>query len=198
MNPWRDVPTLAGAHVTLRPLVRDDRSALLEAFSDGFEQSFATLVPGPDTIDPWFDVIEQETKAGRVIAFTVVDVGGRVAGTTRLLRMNQRHRRVEIGGTLYAGRVRRTGLNTEAKRMLLGHAFDRLGCLCVQLRTDYLNRDSRRAIERLGARQDGVLRGHMVLGEHRRDTVVYSILEHEWPGVRRNLDQLLRSRVGDG
>ena len=76
--------------------------------------------------------------------------------------------------------------------MLLGHAFDVLGCLCVQLRTDFLNRVSRRAIERLGARLDGVLRGHMTLGEHHRDTAVYSILSHEWPGVRRNLDQLLR------
>ena len=97
---------------------------------------------------------------------------------------------------LYAARVRRTGLNTEAKRLLLAHAFDTLGAACVQLRTDFLNLASRRAIERLGARLDGVLRGHMLLGEHRRDSAVYSIIEHEWPGVRRHLDTLL-ARVED-
>ena len=189
---WRDPPILAGRHVTLRPLERADRAALLEAFADGFNGTFATTVPGPDTIDGWFDLIDREREAGRAMPFTVIDAEGRVSGTTRFMRMSERHRRVEIGGTLYAARVRRTGLNTEAKRMLLGHAFDALGCLCVQLRTDFLNRVSRRAIERLGARLDGVLRGHMTLGEHHRDTAVYSILSHEWPGVRRNLDQLLR------
>lgn len=191
MSAWQDTPTFAGRHVMLRPLVRADRAELLETFSDGFQGSFATVVPGPDTIDGWLDQIAREQDAGRVRAFTVVDAAGRVSGTTRFLRMSERHRRVEIGGTLYAARVRRTGLNTEAKRLLLTHAFEVLGCLCVQLRTDFLNQESRRAIERLGARQDGVLRGHMLLGEHRRDTVVYSILAHEWPGVRRHLDRLL-------
>ena len=189
---WRDVPTLAGRHVTLRPLDRADRAALLEALADGFNGVFATTVPGPDTIDGWYDMLDREREAGRALPFAVLDADGRVSGTTRFMRMSERHRRVEIGGTLYAGRVRRTGLNTEAKRLLLGHAFDALGCLCVQLRTDFLNRASRRAIERLGARLDGVLRGHMTLGEHHRDTAVYSVLAHEWPGVRRNLDQLLR------
>ena len=101
--------------------------------------------------------------------------------------MSERHRRLEIGGTLYAGRVRRTGLNTEAKLLLLGHAFDALGCNVVQLRTDWLNHASRKAIERLGAKLDGVLRGHLVMPGHVRDTVVYSILAGEWPGVRSNL-----------
>jgi RimJ/RimL family protein N-acetyltransferase len=103
---------------------------------------------------------------------------------------------VEIGNTLYAPRVRRTGLNTEAKQMLLGHAFEVLGVHCVQIRTDALNHTSRRAIERIGAKQDGILRGHQVMhdpdyGERRRDTVVYSILDIEWPGIRRHLDALL-------
>ena len=191
MNPWRDVPTLVGRHVTLRPLARDDRAALLEAFGDGLEGTFATIVPDAASIDGWYDAIERETAAGRMLPFVVLDHSGRVSGTTRFMRMAERHRRVEIGGTVYASRVQRTGLNTEAKRLLLAHAFDVLGASCVQLRTDFLNRRSRAAIERLGARMDGVLRGHMSLGEHKRDTVVYSILEHEWPGVRRNLDLLL-------
>jgi N-acetyltransferase len=187
---WRETPTLAGRHVTLRPITRDDRGALLEAFI-GLENSFATMVPNEATIDGWYDRLERESAAGRVSAFAVLDAEGRISGTTRFLRMSEPHRRVEIGGTVYSPRVQRTGLNTEAKRLLLTHAFEVLDVLCVQLRTDFLNRQSRTAIERLGAKLDGVLRGHMILGEHRRDTVVYSILDHEWPGVRRNLDALL-------
>jgi len=193
MSVWTEVPILAGLHVSLRPLVRADRAGLLEAFI-GLDDLFTTTVPNEATIDGWFDQLEREHAAGRALPFAVLDRDGRVSGTTRLMRMSERHKRVEIGGTIYAGRVQRTGLNTEAKRLLLGHAFEMLGCHCVQLRTDFLNRASRKAIERLGARMDGVLRGHLILdGGHLRDTVVYSILAHEWPGVRRNLDRLLAS-----
>ena len=192
MSAWRGAPTFVGRHVTLRPLSRDDRAALLEAFADGLENTFATLVPAPDTIDAWYEGIEREAAAGRMMPFTVLDADGRVAGTTRFMRMTERHRRIEIGGTLYARRVQRSGVNTEAKRFLLSHAFESLGCQCVQLRTNVLNRRSRAAIERIGARMDGVLRGHMITPEgHSRDSVVYSILAHEWPQVRRNLDALL-------
>ena len=194
MNVWRETPTLAGRYVTLRPLHRNDRAALLEAFA-GLEV-FTTFVPRPATIDGWFDQIEIDAAAGRVLPFTVLDADGAVAGVTRFMRMSERHRRVEIGGTVYARRVQRTGLNTEAKRMLLAHAFDVLDANCVQLRTDVLNHASRRAIERLGARLDGVLRGHLILGDHLRDSAVYSILAHEWPGVRRNLDQLIARYAG--
>jgi RimJ/RimL family protein N-acetyltransferase len=190
-DAWTRTPTLFGTWVTLRPLIRNDRDAILEAFATGLENSFATIVPDPASIDGWYDRLESDQMAGRALPFTVVDRNGRVAGVTRFLRMNQAHRRVEIGGTVYAPRVQRTGLNTEAKSLLLGYAFDQLGCRCVQLRTDFLNRASKRAIERLGARQDGVIRGHMIAGDRLRDTVVYSILDHEWPGVRRNLHALL-------
>lgn len=192
MSAWREPVTLTGEHVTLRPLARSDRTALLEAFGDGLENTFATIVPNEATIDGWYDQIERETAAGRMLPFVVLDRAGRVSGTTRFMRMAEKHRRLEIGGTVYARRVQRTGLNTDAKRLLLGHAFDALGCQCVQLRTNWLNRPSRIAIERLGARMDGVLRGHMITPEgHSRDSVVYSILAHEWPQVRRNLDALL-------
>ena len=191
MTAWRETPTLAGEHVTLRPLARADRDALLDCFV-GLAGSFATMVPNSDTIDGWYESLEAQHAAGRALPFTVLDGQGQVAGATRFLRMNPAHRRVEIGGTLYAPRVQRTGLNTEAKRLLLSHAFDTLDCQCVQLRTSWLNRQSRAAIERLGARMDGVLRGHMLTAEgHLRDTVVYSILRHEWPQVRRNLDAML-------
>ena len=194
MSVWREMPTLVGRHVTLRPLHRDDRAALLEAFAD--LDQFTTFIPKLATIDGWYDRLEAEAAAGRALPFTVLDASGSVAGVTRFMRMIEPHRRVEIGGRVYARRVRETGLNTEAKRMLLTHAFDVLGTNCVQLRTDFLNHASRRAIERLGARLDGVLRGHLILGEHLRDTAVYSVLAHEWPGVRRNLDQLM-TRYGD-
>lgn len=194
MSLWRHVPTLSGKHVTLTPMAREDREGILAAFAVGFEDAFNTTVPNPATIDAWYDRIEQERDAGRGFPFTVRDADGVIAGTTRLMRMAERHRRLEIGGTVYARRVWRTGLNTEAKRLLLTHAFDVLDCNCVQLRTDFLNRRSRAAIERLGARMDGVIRGHLILDGHYRDSVLYSIIRHEWPGVKRNLDALIAER----
>jgi len=197
VNPWREVPTLPGRHVTLRPMVRADRAGLLQAF-EGLRQLFHTTVPDDASIDAWMDRIENDVAAGRGLPFTVLDAEGRISGATRFLRMSRTHRRVEIGGTLYAPRVQRTGLNTEAKYMLLRHAFEVLDVNCVQIRTDFLNQASRRAIERLGARFDGVLRGHMILNGHHRDSVVYSILAHEWPGVRRNIELLMARYEGEG
>lgn len=197
MSAWRTTPTLTGRHVTLRPLDRADRDAIVAAFATGLDGVFATIVPDDATIDGWYDRIEAERAAGRAMPFTVLDADGVVAGVTRFMRMSEANARVEIGGTVYARRVQRTGLNTEAKRLLLGHAFDVLGCQCVQLRTNFLNRASRTAIERLGARLDGILRGHMKLADgSMRDSVVYSILAHEWPQVRLNLDSQL-ARHGD-
>jgi len=196
VSAWREVPTLAGRHVTLRPMLRADRAALLHAF-EGLHQLFHTTVPDEASIDPWMDRIEGEAAAGRALPFTVLDGEGRVSGVTRFMRMSEGHRRLEIGGTLYAPRVQRTGLNTEAKLMLLRHAFEVLEANCVQIRTDFLNHASRRAIERLGARMDGVLRGHLILKGHLRDSVVYSILAHEWPGVRRNIELLMARYEGE-
>ncbi len=195
MSAWREAVTLSGRHVTLRPLSRRDRDAIVAALAD-VGPSFATIVPDATTIDRWYDAIEGQVAAGRALPFAVLEANGAVAGVTRFLRMNEAHRRVEIGGTIYAPHVQRTGVNTEAKRLLLAHAFDILGCQCVQLRTNVLNRASRTAIERLGARLDGTLRGHMVTPEGEvRDSAVYSIMAHEWPQVRRNLDQLMRGEA---
>jgi RimJ/RimL family protein N-acetyltransferase len=195
VSAWTETPTLVGRHVTLRPLARQDRDAIVEGFR-GLEL-FTTTIPGEATIDRWYDRIEGEQAAGRVLPFTVLDAEGRISGVTRFMRMSRGHRRVEIGGTVYAPRVQRTGLNTEAKRLMLEHAFEVLDCNCVQLRTDFLNFASRRAIERLGARLDGILRGHLILNGHLRDSAVYSILAHEWPGVRRNLELLMARYDGD-
>jgi len=190
---WTETPTLAGKRLTLRPLSTDDRDALIAAASDGrLWELFYALVPSAETIDGWMAYTFREQEHGRSQTFVVLDDGGRVVGSTRYLRMNPANRRVEIGGTFYAKSVQRSGINTEAKLLLLGHAFDTLGCVCVQLRTDWLNKASQRAIERLGAKKDGVLRGQRVMPDGRvRDTMVYSILDHEWRGVRQNLETML-------
>lgn len=198
-SPWRETPTLAGKHVTLRPLARADRDAIVATFATGLDYAFATMVPAEDTIDAWYDKLAVERDAGRALPFAVLDAAGAVAGVTRYMRMAPAHRRLEIGGTVYAPRVQRTGLNSEAKRLLLDHAFEVMNCFCVQLRTAWHNRQSRTAIERLGARLDGVLRGHMIAPDgHHRDTVVYSILAHEWPGVRIALDRRLAHYEDNG
>jgi RimJ/RimL family protein N-acetyltransferase len=192
METWAAIPDLWGANVGLRALVESDIPALLEAFADNPPLPM-TIVPGPATIGPWFDKLMREKAAGRVFPFTVLDAEGRVSGTTRYLRMSPAHRRLEIGGTLYARRVQRTALNTEAKFLLLRHAFETLGCNVVQLRTDVLNARSRTAIERLGAKPDGILRAHMIMpGGRVRDTVVYSIVAAEWPAARERLEGLMR------
>ena len=193
MNDWKTTPTLTGRHMTLRPLAREDRDAILSASADGrLWELFYTAAPGPETIDRWLDAAFAEREQGRGMPFAVLDAEGAVAGTTRFLRMNPGNRRVEIGGTFYAKRVQRSGVNTEAKLLLLAHAFETLGCVCVQFRTDWFNKASQRAIERLGAKRDGVLRGQRIMADGRvRDTVVYSILDHEWRGVRQNLEMLL-------
>ena len=115
-----------------------------------------------------------------------------MAGATRYLNMQLEHRGLEIGGTWYGLEFQRTAVNTESKYLLLGYAFERLGCIRVQFKTDLCNTRSQRAIERLGARREGVLRNHMILPDGRyRDSVYYSILESEWPGIKRRLEGFL-------
>ena len=191
MEAWTAIPDLWGRKVGLRALVDSDKPDLLAAFADNPPLP-VTVVPGPATIDAWFDKLMAEKAAGRAYPFTVLDADGRVSGATRYLRMSPPHRRLEIGGTLYARRVQRTALNTEAKFLLLRHAFEAMDCNVVQLRTDLLNGRSRTAIERLGATPDGVLRAHLVMPDGRvRDTAVYSVVAAEWPAVRTRLEGLM-------
>ena len=198
MTDWRTAPIFSGRHMTLRPLSPDDRDALAAAAAadDLWDLSYASVSQMKDP-DAFLARAFAERDSGRSVPFAVLDRDGAVCGTTRFMRMNPPHRRLEIGGTFYATRVQRTGVNTEAKLSMLGHAFDVLHCRCVQIRTDALNLRSQAAIERLGATRDGVLRGHQVMPDGRlRDSVVYSILDREWPAVRRNLRFLL-ARHGD-
>ncbi len=194
MSDWRAAPTLVGGVVTLRPLTIDDRDALVAVASeDGLWNLFYANVSQLKDADTWFASVMAERDYGRMMPFAVI-VDGKLVGTTRFMRMAPQHRRLEVGGTFYAPSVQRTGVNTQAKRLMLGHAFDTLRCQCVQFRTDALNLRSQAAIERLGAKKDGVLRGHQIVDGRLRDSIVYSILEREWPGVRANLDYLLEHR----
>jgi RimJ/RimL family protein N-acetyltransferase len=134
--------------------------------------------------------------AGSMLPFAVLDAAGTPVGMTTCMNIDAVHRRVEIGSTWYAGRTQRTALNTECKRMLLAHAFEALDCIAVEFRTHRFNTQSRRAIERLGAQLDGILRAHQRSPNGAlRDTAVYSITAAEWPAVKAHLDwQLQRPR----
>lgn len=193
---WTDTPTLVGRHMTLRPLVAEDAPALAVAAADGdqTELFFANVMTFSDP-EAAVAAMLAERDYGRAMPFAVETPSGDVVGCTRLMRMSRQHRRVEIGGTFYAKSVQRSGVNTEAKLLLLAHAFDVMGCNVVQIRTDWFNRRSQAAIERLGAKRDGVLRNHQLMPDGRlRDLVVYSIIASEWPGVRQNLKFLLSRR----
>lgn len=188
-DPWSDLPVLEGQCVLLRPMERADGPAIVEAASDGrLWELFYTSVPSADEIDAYLDSAEQERTFGRAMPFVVIDkASGRVVGATRYMRMKPDALRLEIGTTFYAQSVQRGPINSETKLLLLTHAFEAMNCQCVQLRTDALNFQSQQAIERLGAKKDGILRNHSILKARVRETVVYSILAHEWDGVKRNL-----------
>ena len=194
---WQAV-ALAGQHVRLVPLSPDHHDALIAAASDGELWEFwCASVPEPDRMEA--EIVRRLAlqAAGSMLPFTVLaESDGTPVGMTTFMNIDRAVPRLEIGSTWYARRVQRTALNTEAKLLLLGHAFDGLGCIAVEFRTHALNQASRRAIERLGAKPDGVLRGHRrakdgTLG----DTAVYSVTASEWPAVRSHLRwQLARPR----
>lgn len=190
---WRDQLALEGKHVLLRPMMREDGPAIVEAASDGrLWELFYTHVPSSDEIETWLDTAMAQKAYGRSMPYVVIDRrDGRLVGSTRYLRMNQLALRLEIGATFYAQSVQRTPINSECKLLLLTRAFEEMGCQCVQIRTDFFNFASQRAIERLGAKRDGVLRNHAFMRGRMRDIVVYSILSTEWEGVKRNLQMRL-------
>ncbi len=190
---WADIPILEGEHVTLRPMVRADGPAIVEAASDGrLWELFYTHVPSADEIETWLNTAMEQRDYRRAMPFVVIDKrDGRLVGSTRYLRMNKPALRLEIGATFYAKSVQRSPVNSECKLLLLSRAFEEMGCQCVQIRTDYFNFASQRAIERLGAKRDGILRNHAFMRGRMRDIVVYSILAHEWEGVKRNLQMRL-------
>ncbi|RAI04171.1 N-acetyltransferase [Acuticoccus sediminis] len=188
--------TLSDTHVTLAPLEHAHHDGLVEAAQTGeLWRLWYTTVPSPEGMTAEIDRRLKLQEAGSMVPFTVFGADGRIEGMTTYMNVDRANQRVEIGSTWYASRVHRTPLNTQAKRLLLGHAFEVLDCIAVEFRTHFFNRQSRRAIERLGAKLDGVLRNHQVLADGTlRDTVVYSVLPHEWPTVKRHLTSLLEYR----
>ena len=189
--------TLQGHHVRLEPLHADHAPALAEATADGdLSQLWYTAIPAPDQVAAEISRRLGLLAAGSMLPWAVLDASGQAVGMTSYMNIDNHHQRVEIGSTWYARRVQRTPLNTEAKRLLLGHAFEALQCIAVEFRTHRFNTQSRRAIERLGAQFDGMLRKHQRAANGTlRDTAVYSITADEWPTVRGHLDfQLERPR----
>jgi N-acetyltransferase len=189
--------TLEGRLVRLEPLSPVHKEGLCEATKDGeLWHLVVTLVPHPDEIDAFLNDARQSHEAGDGLTFATVDrISGRVAGSTRFMKAHVPHRRVEIGFTFLGRSWQRSGLNIEAKLLMLTHAFDTLEMNRVELLTDYLNETSRHAILRLGAKEEGVLRSHMIMRDGRvRDSVVYSIIRSEWPGARQHLGARLATR----
>lgn len=190
-------PTLSGRHVRLEPLLAEHADALRAAAADGELWTLRyTSVPGPQPgeAEAYIATALQQRDAGHALPFVVKDAAGVVVGSTRFYDVDRSVPRVKLGYTWYARRVQRTGLNTEAKRLLIDHAFSQWRCEAVVLETSHENLRSQAAIARLGAKRDGVLRAHM---RHRdgtlRDTVVFSILASEWPELRRGFELKLQA-----
>jgi RimJ/RimL family protein N-acetyltransferase len=188
---------LRGQHVTLLPLNMSHEGDLVEAVKDGeLWRHWYTLIPPPEKMG---EEIKRRLKLqdqGSMLPFAVM-ASGKAVGMTTYMNIDAPNKRLEIGSTWYRANVQRTPLNTECKRLLLTHAFEQLQCIAVEFRTHFFNQQSRRAIERLGAKLDGILRNHAI-NTHPdavgalRDTCVYSILNTEWPSVKAHLDYQLR------
>ena len=194
---WLQPVTLRGRHATLEPLSPAHLDDLTDAVRDGeLWRLWYTIVPSPEGMAAEIERRLALQARGTMLPFAVLDDDGRGVGMTTYMNVDLAVRRVEIGSTWYARRVQRTGLNTECKLLLLTHAFEQLDCLAVEFRTAFFNFPSRRAIERLGAKLDGVLRSHQrYTNGTLRDTCVYSIIAAEWPTVQAHLThELARAR----
>jgi N-acetyltransferase len=181
---------LRGDLVTLEPLALDHHDGLVDAARDGrLWELWYTSVPAPEAMRGEIERRLSEQDTGAALPFTARrNDTGAVIGLTSYLNADPDSRRVEIGSTWNGRSAQRSGTNTESKLMLLGHAFEVLGCIAVEFRTHWLNTQSREAIARLGAKQDGVLRNHRRMPDGSlRDTVVFSVIESEWPAVRSGL-----------
>jgi RimJ/RimL family protein N-acetyltransferase len=195
--PFLEPVRLTGELVVLEPLLFEHHDELVAAASDGrLWELWYTSVPAPGGMRAEIHRRLAEQAAGTRLPFTTRRADtGQVIGMTTYLNADAVNRRVEIGSTWNAQSAQRSGTNTEAKLLLLGHAFETLDCIAVEFRTHWHNRQSRAAIERLGAKQDGVLRSHQRMPDGSlRDTVVYSIIAPEWPAVRAGLRHRLAVR----
>ncbi len=190
MKTWLKNIELEGQIVKLVPLEKSHKKGLLKAAADGkLWELWFTSVPSPKNIDDYIEHALNQKQNGSAFPFVVLDKeSGDIIGSTRYCNVHPEHRRLEIGYTWYAKKYQRTGVNTECKYLLLKYAFEDLKCIVVQFLTDWHNLRSRAAIIRLGAKQDGVLRNHRLNADGSyRDSVVFSITEREWVGVKKSL-----------
>ena len=188
--------TLQGQHARLEPLNMGHAQDLSEAVQDGeLWKLWYTAIPTPAAMTSEIQRRLDLQASGSMLPFAVIHrPDQRVAGMTTYMHIDRANRRLEIGSTWYRQSLQRTALNTECKRMLLGHAFEHLDCIAVEFRTHWHNLASRRGIERLGAKLDGVLRSHQIAANGSlRDTCVYSIVASEWPAVRAHLNHALHA-----
>ncbi|HZR27386.1 MAG TPA: GNAT family protein [Terriglobales bacterium] len=198
-NPTLEVlepVTLAGRVVRLEPLRPEHAEAMWEVAKDSMEDIFRWIPYPMRTLDDFSRLIHsvlEEQKRGQSLPFTTIEQrSGKIIGSTRFMSMDLANRKVEIGSTWIAPAWQRTAVNTEAKYLMLCHAFENWNCLRVELKTDALNQKSRNAILRVGAKEEGTLRKHMVTSSGRvRDTVYFSILDTEWPEVKLRLQERL-------
>lgn len=191
MSKWLNDINLIGNKVKLMPLALSHREALLDAAADGaLWNLWFTSVPSIDNIDQYLETALNDHAANRALPFVVIDLTqDKVIGATRFCNVVPQDRRLEIGYTWYAKSYQRTGVNMECKYLLLQHAFEHLDAIAVEFRTHWHNHASRRAISRLGAKQDGILRNHRIVADGSiRDTVVFSIIESEWKAVKKSLE----------
>jgi RimJ/RimL family protein N-acetyltransferase len=189
---------LEGQHVRLEPLSMAHEEALVAAAGDGeLWNSTVTIVPSRETIASYIGAALNAQAQGHALPFVIIrKASGVVVGCTRFFHIERDHRRVEIGYTWLSASAQRTSINTEAKLLLLSHAFELWRCIRVEFFTDFLNQQSRTANLRLGAKQEGILRNHMIMPSGRyRDSVCFSITEAEWPDVRARLKEKLEQEA---
>ncbi len=195
--PWLEPISLHGPHAQLKPLSQDHCDGLTEAVRDGeLWKLWYTFVPRAEDMSKEIDRRLGLQASGAMMPWTVFDADGNIAGMTTYMNVDAPNRRVEIGSTWYAKRVQRSAVNTQCKLLLLDHAFEKLDCIAVEFRTHFFNQQSRRGIERLGAKLDGILRSHQLAPNGTlRDTVVYSIIASEWPTVKTHLTYQLNEKA---
>jgi N-acetyltransferase len=193
---------MTGNHATLLPLLHAHHDELVEAVQDGeLWNLWYTTVPEPAKMGSEIERRLEEQRKGSMLPFTVIEnATGKAVGMTSYMNIDSANRRLEIGSTWYRKRVQRTAMNTECKFLLLQNAFESLDCIAVEFRTASLNEQSRRGIERLGAKLDGILRSHRFFSNGTlRDTCVYSILAPEWPAIKAHLTwQMQKPREASG
>lgn len=192
----RQQPSLTGPRILLRPLLASDAPALVDAAADGELWNLPfTVVPSAATVEAYLRTALDGRAVGTVMPFaTVIRDTGRVIGSTRFWKIDRNNRKLEIGSTWIAASWQKTFVNTEAKYLMLRHAFEEMACVRVQLTTDEINAKSRAAILRLGARQEGIVRNERIMPDGRkRNSVRFSIIDDEWPEVKARLEERLRA-----